>query len=959
MIPQQKFRENIVVHGARQHNLKNINVTIPRNEFVVISGVSGSGKSSLAFDCIFAEGQRRYMESLSSFARQFLGQMKKPDVEFIEGLSPAISIEQKSVSHNPRSTVATVSEIYDYLRLLYARIGKIHCYKCGKEISRQTVREIVDQIQDFPDKTKLIIMASLVSGRKGTYKKLFQDLLKEGFIRVRVDGDIIDLSEREDFELDKNIKHTIELIVDRLIIGQAETKRISDSTEQALSKGGGVIIANVLEPDAEKEKDILMSENFACPTCGVSFESLEPKHFSFNSPFGACPGCTGMGEDLIVDPGLVLPDHNLTLRNGGIMGREMKPSSWRIRFWKSLSEEYNFDLDTPINKLKPEHLDVILYGTRGKKIKVSWQNATSQGESSWSPEGLVGSIQRRWRETSSDAARKYYQQFMKTKTCPVCKGKRLNPKYQAVTIGERSIDEITDMSVQDSLTFFSTLKLDDRRSKIGEAVLKEIKGRLNFLRNVGLSYLSLNRKANTLSGGESQRIRLATQIGSALVGVLYVLDEPSIGLHERDMTRLIDTLKKLRNLGNTVLVVEHAESILENADYIIDLGPGAGVNGGKVVAAGRMSDIMKNPRSLTGRYLSGKLEIPIPKNRLPPNGDAIVVHGARANNLKNLKVKFPIGCFTCVTGVSGSGKSSLVNEILFKAISKEFYRGEVVPGEHDKIEGSEYFKGIIDVSQSPIGRTPRSNPSTYTKLFDVLRDILASTKEAKTRGYTKSRFSFNLSGGRCEECKGDGQKKISMMFLPDVYVECEKCKGTRFNEETLEVKYKSKDVSQILSMTVDEAYEFFKSHPKAEKILKTLKDVGLGYIKLGQSSVTLSGGEAQRIKLAKELSKSSARGKALYILDEPTTGLHTSDIKKLLNVLHRLRDKGHTIVVIEHNLDVIKVADWVIDLGPEGGDEGGTIVAEGTPEVLAEKKNSYTGRYLRKVLGIKPLEVDL
>ena len=955
-IEHEKLRRKddfIRIKGATQHNLNIDYLEIPRNNLVVISGLSGSGKSSLAFDTIFAEGQRRYMESLSSYARQFLGQMQKPKVESIEGLSPAIAIEQKTSGKNPRSTVATVSEIFDYLRLLYARIGNIHCYICGKEIKKQTISDIIDKIynfkEDLPDH-KLLLLSPIISGRKGEYRALFKELKKEGYARVRVDNEIYNLDETP--ILEKNIKHSIEIVLDRLKTSNLDKNRLRDSVEQGLNKSGGLLIVST-QNDQEPYKDHLFSLNFACIEDNVQFEELEPKMFSFNNPFGACPDCTGLGERLEVTPELCL-NMNQTLREGALLQRPLTEGSWRYSFWSNFVEHYGLDVDTPLKKFPKQVVDAMLYGTNEKisvKHEKEYTNSSSSYEGEWTPEGVVNSIKRRWLETSSEEMRTYYEKFMREVKCETCNGNRLHPKYQTVLVGGKGITEVVDLSVGDCLDFFRELTLNDRELKIAYDILKEIKSRLGFLQNVGLNYLSLNRKANTLSGGESQRIRLATQVGSALVGVLYVLDEPTIGLHERDKEQLVNTLKSLRDIGNTVLVVEHDSHTIEAADFIIDLGPAAGKHGGLVVAAGNLDEIRHNEDSITGKFLAGELKVKKKTKNLLPSENFLVVKGARQHNLKNINVKIPLGLFTVITGVSGSGKSTLINHILYKVLAHEFYNASDIPGDHDTIEGLEYLQKVILVDQSPIGRTPRSNPATYTKVFDPIRDLFAETKEAKMRGYSKGRFSFNVKGGRCEHCNGDGEVKIEMFFLPDVYIPCEKCKGLRYNRETLQVKYKDKSIADVLDLTVEEAYDFFENIPMIERILKTLIEVGLSYIKLGQPATTLSGGEAQRVKLAKELSRGRGRNSkdgTLYLLDEPTTGLHAADIQHLMNVLFKLRDQGSSIILIEHNLDVIRLADWIIDLGPEGGDNGGTIVVEGPPEKIMKNKSSYTGYYLRQ-----------
>jgi excinuclease ABC subunit A len=944
----------IRIKGATQHNLNIEYLEIPRNNLVVISGLSGSGKSSLAFDTIFAEGQRRYMESLSSYARQFLGQMQKPKVESIEGLSPAIAIEQKTAGKNPRSTVATVSEIFDYLRLLYARIGIIHCYQCGKEIKKQSISDIIDKVYEFKESLpghKLLLLSPVISGRKGEYKALFKELKKEGFARIRVDEEIYDLDEIPNLE--KNIKHTIEIVIDRLKTDSLEKKRLNDSVELGLNKSDGLLIVST-QKDEEKYKDHLFSLNFACIDDNVQFEELEPKMFSFNNPYGACPDCNGLGDRLEVTPELCL-NMNQTLREGALLQRPLTEGSWRFSFWSTFVEHFGQDIDTPLKKYPKHVIDAMLYGTNDKisvKHERESQKSNSSWEGEWTPEGVVNSIKRRWLETTSEEMRSYYEKFMREVRCETCNGNRLNPKYQTVLIGGKGITDVVELSVGDCLSFFKALQLNSQEVKIATDILKEVKSRLGFLQNVGLSYLSLNRKANTLSGGESQRIRLATQVGSALVGVLYVLDEPTIGLHERDKEQLVDTLKSLRDIGNTVLVVEHDSHTMEAANYIIDLGPAAGKHGGLVVAAGTLEEIKRNKNSITGKFLAGELRVKKKTKNLLPRDEYLVIKGAKQHNLKNITVKIPLGLFVVVTGVSGSGKSTLINHILYKVLAKEFYNASDPPGAHDSVEGLQLLNRVILVDQSPIGRTPRSNPATYTKVFDYIRDLFAETKEAKIRGYLKGRFSFNVKGGRCEHCNGDGEVKIEMFFLPDVYIPCEKCRGERYNRETLEVKYKGKNIAEVLDLTVEEAHEFFENIPMIEKILSTLIEVGLSYIKLGQPATTLSGGEAQRVKLAKELSRGrgiNSKDGTLYLLDEPTTGLHAADIQHLMNVLFKLRDQGSSIILIEHNLDVISLADWIIDLGPEGGDKGGKIVIEGPPEVVANTKNSYTGFYLSQI----------
>ncbi|MDK2824182.1 MAG: excinuclease subunit [Clostridia bacterium] len=938
-------KDKIIVKGARVHNLKNIDVEIPRDKFVVITGLSGSGKSSLAFDTIYAEGQRRYVESLSAYARQFLGQMDKPDVDYIEGLSPAISIDQKTTSRNPRSTVGTVTEIYDYLRLLFARIGIPHCHKCGKPIAQQSVQQIVDQLMDYPERTKVQILAPLVRGRKGEHQKVLEDLKKSGYVRVMVNGELREVS--EEIKLEKNKKHDIEVVVDRIVIKEGIENRLADSLETALDLADGVVFVDII--DGEK---LVFSQNFACVDCGISFAEITPRMFSFNSPYGACQHCDGLGSKMEIDPELIIPDKSLSLNEGAIAPWSKNTNSYYLQLLESLGRHYGFNINTPVNKLKPEHLDIILYGSGQEKIRFKYKNMYDETRVyDTTFEGVIPNLQRRYLETQSDYSRAEIEQYMTNKPCPSCLGARLKPEVLAVKIAGKNIFEVTNMAVLESKEFFDKLKLSEREMLIARQVLKEIKERLNFLVNVGLDYLTLSRAAGTLSGGEAQRIRLATQIGSGLVGVLYILDEPSIGLHQRDNARLIKTLEHLRDIGNTLIVVEHDEDTMLTADHIIDIGPGAGVQGGQVVAQGTAEDIKKVPTSITGQYLAGIKKIPVPVLRRKPNGKWIKVKGARENNLQNLDVDIPLGVFTCVTGVSGSGKSTLVNEIIYKALVQKLYKNsKIKPGEHKKIEGISHLDKIIDIDQSPIGRTPRSNPATYTSVFDAIREVFSQTPEARMRGYKPGRFSFNVRGGRCEACRGDGIIKIEMHFLPDVYVPCEVCKGMRYNRETLEIKYKGKNISQVLDMTVNQAVEFFQNIPKIYRKLKTLQDVGLGYIRLGQPATTLSGGEAQRVKLAAELSRRS-NGKTLYILDEPTTGLHIADIHKLLGVLSRLVDAGDTVLVIEHNLDVIKYADYIIDLGPEGGDKGGQIIATGTPEEVSEVEASYTGQFLRKVLA--------
>ena len=939
------MRENIVIKGARENNLKDIDVTIPRDKLVVFTGLSGSGKSSLAFDTLYAEGQRRYVESLSSYARMFLGQMEKPDVDSIEGLSPAISIDQKTTSKNPRSTVGTVTEIYDYMRLLYARIGIPHCPVCGKEIKQQTVDQIVDKVLELPENEKIQILAPIVRGRKGEYKKELESAKKSGFVRVRVDGNIYDLS--EEISMDKNKKHNIEIIVDRLKINSNIKSRLADSIETASSLSDGLVLVDVIDGD-----ELLFSQNYACPEHGASFDELAPRMFSFNNPFGACPECTGLGNFLKVDPELVVPDPSLPISKEAIKATgwsKLKDMSIAKMYYKGLAKHYKFSLDTPFGELPKKIQDIIFYGTNGEKIELDRKYCYGVGKYMVDFEGVCNSLERRYKESGSDYAKFDIENYMTEVPCPKCNGKRLSPQALAVTVGGKNIMELCDMSVKNLLKFVDSLELSGREKLIGEGILKEIKERLGFLNSVGLHYLTLSRSSGTLSGGEAQRIRLATQIGSSLMGVLYILDEPSIGLHQRDNDKLLATLKKLRDLGNTLVVVEHDEDTMRAADYIVDIGPGAGINGGEVVFSGTPKELLECKDSITGDYLSGRRQIPVPTKRRKGNGNFIKVVGAKQNNLKNINVKFPLGKFIAVTGVSGSGKSSLVNEILYKSIAKTLYKAKAKPGEHKAIEGLENIDKIINIDQSPIGRTPRSNPATYTGVFTDIRALFAETKEAKMRNYSQGRFSFNVKGGRCEACEGDGILKIEMHFLPDIYVPCEVCKGARYNRETLEVKYKGKNIYEVLEMTVEEGLEFFSSIPKIQRKLQTLYDVGLGYIKIGQPATTLSGGEAQRVKLSTELSKRST-GRTLYILDEPTTGLHTADVHKLIEVLQSLVDTGNTIVVIEHNLDVIKSADHIIDMGPEGGDEGGTVIVEGTPEKIVKCEKSYTGKYLKKLL---------
>ena len=940
------MRDTIFIKGAREHNLKNIDVTIPREKFVVVTGLSGSGKSSLAFDTLYAEGQRRYVESLSSYARQFLGQMEKPDVDYIEGLSPAISIDQKSSGRNPRSTVGTVTEIYDYIRLLYARIGIPHCPECGKKISQQTPDQMVDSIMELGEGTRVILMAPVVRGRKGEYTKLIEDIKKSGYVRVRIDGSMYEIS--EGITIDKNKKHNIEIVVDRLIIKSDIQKRLTDSVEVCLNLSNGL-----LNVDIGEGNELMFSRNFACVDCGISIEELQPRMFSFNNPFGACPECTGLGYLQKVDADLVIPDKTKALTGGAVTvnGWNIESEEAYVRAYiDALGVQYGFDINSPIDKLSPHVLEIILYGTKGERIKVNYDREYGSGSFRTHFEGIINSIERRYKETQSEGMKQYYEQFMSLNPCPVCLGARLKRESLAVLVGGKNVDQISKMSIADLKGFFEKIKLNKMETLISEKILKEIHERLGFLINVGLNYLSLSRTAQTLSGGESQRIRLATQIGSGLTGVLYILDEPSIGLHQRDNQKLIDTLKRLRDLGNTLIVVEHDEETMFAADHIIDIGPGAGIHGGNLIAEGTVEDIMNNVNSITGQYLSGKLKIEVPKKRRIPNGKYLEVIGATENNLKNINVKIPLGgIFTCVTGVSGSGKSSLVKSIIYNKLAAKINRAKTKAGKHIEIKGIEYLDKIINIDQSPIGRTPRSNPATYTGVFDIIREVFANTTEAKTRGYKNGRFSFNVKGGRCEACSGDGILKIEMHFLPDIYVPCEVCKGKRYNRETLQVKYKGKNIWEVLDMTVENALEYFKNIPRINRKMETLFDVGLGYIKLGQPSTTLSGGEAQRIKLATELSKKST-GNTLYILDEPTTGLHMADVHKLIEMLHRLTDAGNSIIVIEHNLDIIKTADYIIDLGPEGGDKGGYIVAEGTPEQVANNSASYTGDFLKRML---------
>ena len=941
------MQENIIVKGARANNLKNIDVTIPRDKLVVMTGVSGSGKSSLAFDTIYAEGQRRYVESLSSYARMFLGQMDKPDVDYIEGLSPAISIDQKTTSKNPRSTVGTVTEIYDYLRLLWARAGTPHCPNCGKEIRQQTIDQIIDQVLALSEGTRIQVMAPVIRGKKGEHAKVFEDAKRSGYVRARVDGSLYELD--EEIKLEKNKKHSIEIIVDRLIIRPDIRQRLTDSVETAAKLSGGLVIVNLLR----EEKDLSFSQNYACEDCGISMEELTPRMFSFNNPFGACPTCTGLGNQLKADPALIVQDGEKSILDGAIQAsgwNNIRGDGISRMYFDALSKKYKFSLTEPWNSLSDEAKNIILYGTKGETLELHYDQPRGKGVLKQAFEGICNNIERRYKETQSDASRKELEELMSECPCPDCQGRRLRKESLAVTVGEKNIYEFTTLSVEDALIWMDGLTLTEQQMLIADRILKEIRSRLGFLKSVGLGYLTLARSAGTLSGGESQRIRLATQIGSSLMGVLYILDEPSIGLHQRDNDKLLATLKNLRDLGNSLIVVEHDEDTMRAADYLIDIGPGAGVHGGQVVAAGTPAEVMANPDSLTGQYLSGKKKIEVPTVRRPGNGKVLKVIGASENNLRHIDVEFPLGTFTVVTGVSGSGKSSLVNEVLFKRLGAELMRMKVRPGKCDRIEGIEQLDKVVNIDQSPIGRTPRSNPATYTGLFNDIRDLFASTQEAKSRGYGQGRFSFNVRGGRCEACSGDGLLKIEMHFLPDIFVPCEVCKGRRYNRETLEVRYKGKNIADVLDMTVDEALDFFSALPKLKKRLQTLQDVGLGYVKLGQPSTELSGGEAQRVKLATELSK-QATGKTIYILDEPTTGLHSDDVRKLLEVLQRLVDAGNTVVVIEHNLDVIKCADHLIDLGPEGGDGGGTIVVTGTPEEVAACPASFTGQYLKRMLN--------
>ena len=941
------MQDHIFVKGARANNLKNVDVRIPRDKLVVLTGLSGSGKSSLAFDTIYAEGQRRYVESLSSYARMFLGQMEKPDVDYIDGLSPAISIDQKTTSKNPRSTVGTVTEIYDYLRLLWARVGTPHCPKCGKEIKQQTVDQIIDQVMALPEATRIQVMAPVIRGKKGEHQKVFEDARRSGYVRARVDGSLYDLS--EEIKLDKNKKHNIEIVVDRLVIRDDIAQRLTDSVETASNLSGGIVLINLVRED----QDLVFSQNYACEDCGISIEELAPRSFSFNNPYGACPTCTGLGFQLKVDPELIIPNRELSILEGAITAsgwNSIKSDGISRMYFDALAKKYKFKLNDPIKNLSDAAVDAILYGTKGEKLTMTYENARGKSVIKQPFEGIVSNLERRYQETQSDGVRRELEDCMSNRPCPACGGKRLRPEVLAVTVGGLSIHDFCQLPITQALEFMQNLTLTEQQQRIADQVLKEIRSRLGFLNSVGLEYLTLGRSAGTLSGGESQRIRLATQIGSSLMGVLYILDEPSIGLHQRDNDLLLNTLRKLRDLGNTLLVVEHDEDTMRAADFIVDVGPGAGIHGGEIVATGTAEDIMACPKSITGAYLSGRKKIPVPDTRRTGNGHFLTIRGAAENNLKNIDVSIPLGTFTVVTGVSGSGKSSLVNEIIYKKLGADLNRVKVRAGKHRAIEGEEFLDKVIAIDQSPIGRTPRSNPATYTGLFNDIRELFASTQDAKARGYGAGRFSFNVRGGRCEACSGDGLIKIEMNFLPDVYVPCEVCKGKRYNRETLEVKYKGKNIYEVLEMTVDEALPFFENIPKIYARLKTLYDVGLGYVKLGQSSTTLSGGEAQRVKLATELAKRST-GSTIYILDEPTTGLHSADVHRLVEVLQRLVEVGNTVLIIEHNLDVIKTADYLIDLGPEGGSGGGEIVCTGTPEEVARCEASYTGHYLRKMLS--------
>ncbi len=940
------MQDHIFIKGARENNLKNIDVTIPRDKLVVLTGLSGPGKSSLAFETLYAEGQRRYVESLSSYARMFLGQMEKPDVDYIEGLSPAISIDQKTTSKNPRPTVGRLTEIYDYLRLLWARVGTPHCPICGKEIQQQTIDQIIDQVMALPEATRIQVLAPVIRGKKGEHAKIFEDARKSGYVRCRVDGSLYELT--EEIKLDKNRKHSIEIVVDRLVIREDVARRLTDSVETASNLSGGIVLINIVGED----RDILFSQNYACEDCGVSIEELTPRMFSFNNPYGACPTCMGLGSQLKVDPDLIIPNKSLSILDGAITAsgwNHIKSDGISRMYFEALAKKYRFKLTDPVEKLSPEVMDVILYGTRGEKLDIVYDQPRGKGVLHQPFEGIVNNLERRYRETQSDAMKREIEECMSQSPCPDCGGKRLRREALAVTVGGISIHDFCEKPITEALAFLDTITLSDTQMRIADQILKEIRARLGFLRSVGLQYLTLNRQAGTLSGGESQRIRLATQIGSSLMGVLYILDEPSIGLHQRDNDLLLATLKRLRDLGNTLIVVEHDEDTMRAADYIVDIGPGAGVHGGQVVACGTAEEVMNTPGSITGDYLAGRRKVPVPETRRPGNGHQLVIRGAAENNLRHIDVAFPLGAFIAVTGVSGSGKSSLVNEILYKRLGADLNRTKARPGKHDGIEGEEFLDKVIAIDQSPIGRTPRSNPATYTGLFNDIRELFASTPDAKSRGYNAGRFSFNVRGGRCEACSGDGLIKIEMHFLPDIYVPCEVCKGKRYNRETLEVRYKGKNIHEVLEMTVEEALPFFENLPKLKNKLQTLMDVGLGYVKLGQPSTTLSGGEAQRVKLATELSKQST-GSTIYILDEPTTGLHTADVHQLVDVLQRFVDKGNTVVVIEHNLDVIKTADYIIDLGPEGGAGGGQIVCTGTPEEVAACEASYTGKYLKRML---------
>ena len=943
-------KQYIRIRGANEHNLKNVSLDIPRNKFVVFTGLSGSGKSSLAFDTIYAEGQRRYMESLSSYARQFLGQMEKPDVESIEGLPPAISIDQKSTNRNPRSTVGTVTEIYDYFRLLYARIGTPHCPKCGKVIAKQSVDQMVDQVMALPERSRIQLLAPVVRGRKGEHAKLLEQAKRSGYVRVRIDGSMYELS--EDIRLEKNIKHNIEIVVDRLIVKPGIEQRLTDSMENVLHLANGLALVEVNGGEAADGSMLSFSQSFSCPDCGISIEEIEPRSFSFNNPFGACPDCYGLGYKMEFDVDLMIPDRSMSIQDGAIVVTGWQSCTDKGSFTRAildaLAKEYQFDLATPFQELPQDVQDMLIHGTNGREVKVYYKGQRGEGIYDVAFEGLIKNVERRYRETGSDTMKQEYESFMRITPCKACGGQRLKKSALAVTVADKNIAEITAMSIGELQQFMEQLVLTQQQELIGHQILKEIRARLRFLVNVGLEYLSLARATGTLSGGEAQRIRLATQIGSGLVGVAYILDEPSIGLHQRDNDKLLSTLNSLRDLGNTLIVVEHDEDTMRAADFIVDVGPGAGEHGGHIVATGTAEDLMNCEESITGAYLSGRIRIPVPKVRRAPNG-WIEVRGAQENNLKKINVKFPLGVLTCVTGVSGSGKSSLVNEILYKRLARDLNRARVIPGRHTEIRGLEQLDKVINIDQSPIGRTPRSNPATYTGVFDQIRDLFAATADAKARGYKKGRFSFNVKGGRCEACSGDGILKIEMHFLPDVYVPCEVCKGKRYNRETLEVKYKGKSIYDVLNMTVEEAMEFFKHIPSIYRKIETLNDVGLSYIRLGQPSTELSGGEAQRVKLATELSRRST-GKTVYILDEPTTGLHFADVHKLIEILHRLAESGNTVIVIEHNLDVIKTADYIIDMGPEGGDGGGTVIAKGTPEEVAKVKGSYTGQYVKKYL---------